>query len=300
MPFRVLRQTLIFAFLATATPAPAQTIDEAHVFMIGHSLVNFDVPRMLEVLAEDAGKAHQRGEQITIGGALKANWENSASAQGTDARVALPSGNWDVLVMTEAIPLQNHLTWSDTYLNAGNFHGLALSGNPATRTFIYETWHCINSGTTGCDWDDDDHIPWRQRLDDDLPKWQGIADHLNANFSGAQVELVPAGQALARLHDRIEDGVVPGLSHVFELFSDDIHLTDAGNYFVALVMFAVIYRQSPEGLTHTISNPWGTPYNLPPATTAAAMQAIAWELASEHLGLDALIFANGFEAPSRR
>lgn len=294
----ILRCLLLAPMLLIVAPSKAQVIDEANVMMIGHSLVNFDMPRMLEALADDAGKTHQRGEQIIIGSPLIYNWNHSHTAQGMDARVALPTGNWNVLVMTEAVPLQNHLDWSDTHVYAGNFHQLALSGNPTTRTFIYETWHCIHSGTpTGCDWDADDHIPWRQRLDDDLPKWQGIADHLNANFTGPQVELVPAGQALALLHDRIADGVVPGLSHVFDLFEDDIHLTHAGNYFVALVMYAKIYRESPEGLTHQISNQWGSPYTLPSATTAAAMQAIAWEVAGVPAGPGDVIFADGFEAP---
>lgn len=294
-----LRTALLALLLTPAASSSAGAIDDARVLMIGHSLVNFDMPWMLAALADDAGKTHQRGEQITIGGALKANWENSHLAQGLDARVALPTGDWDVLVMTEAIPLQNHLTWSDTYLNAGNFHQLALDGNPSTRTFIYETWHCINSGTpTGCPWDDGDHVPWRQRLDDDLPKWRGIADHLNADFAGPRVTLVPAGQALARLHDRIEGGAVPGMSHVFELFPDDIHLNHAGNYFVALVMYAAIYRESPVGLTHQIGNEWGTPYTLPSEATATAMQEIAWEVVSAHLGLDDALFSDGFEPAS--
>ncbi len=287
---------------ALAMPASALATagapDGADVFMVGHSLVNFDMPTMLAALAADAGKTHRRGEQIITGAPLRWNWQHSHEAQGLDARVELPTGDWNVLVLTEAIPLLNHLTWSGTYEYAGNFHQLALDGNAATRTFVYETWHCIDSGSpTGCPFDDESHIDWRQRLDVDLPRWQGIVDHLNANHDGAAVELIPAGQALALLDDRLhaQAGVVPGIGHVFDLFANEIHLSDAGNYFVALVMFAAIYRQSPQGLTHDISNVWGQPYDLPSVEAAAALQTIAWDAVRPHLGDFDRVFANGFE-----
>ncbi len=288
---------MAFSGLAMSSDTIAGTPDSAQVFMVGHSLVNFDMPTMLAALAADAGKIHQRGEQIGIGAPLQWIWNKPHTSQGLNAQVELPTGNWNVLVLTEAIPLDNHLQWSDTYVYAGNFHQLALNGNPATRSFIYETWHCISSGTPkGCEWDNNDHLPWRQRLDLDLPKWQGIADHLNANHNGPTVQLVPAGQALALLHDRILDGAVPGMSHVFQLFTDDIHLSHSGNYFVALAMFASIYRTSPVGLTNQISNQWGQPYTLPSAATAAVMQAIAWEAVSAYLGIGGdTIFADGFD-----
>ena len=274
----------------------AGTDQPSSVFLIGHSLVNHNMPRMLEALAQDASLSYTGGRQIINGANLQWHWNNSHTAEGMDARQALPTGDWDVLVMTEAVPLDNHLTWSDTEVFAGQFHDLAVSANPQARTFIYETWHCINSGLPdGCEWDDNDDIAWRERMDQDLPKWQGIADHLNAEFSGPQVRLIPAGQAMALIYDRALVGEVPGLSHAFDLFSDDIHLTDSGNYFIALVMFAAIFQQSPEGLTYQISNPWGTPYDLPAGATAHAFQALAWEAVQDFFGPIDSIFTSRFE-----
>jgi hypothetical protein len=279
-----------------AGPLQAGSEAPTSVFLIGHSLVNHEMPRMLEALVEDAGFVYTGGRQIINGANLQWQWNNSHDAEGTDARQALPSGDWDVLVMTEAVPLDNHLTWSDTYLFAGHFHDLAVEANPQTRTFIYETWHCINSGLPqGCDWDDADDVPWRDRLDQDLVKWQGIANHLNDEFDGPEVLLIPAGQALARLHDRALEGEVPGISNAFDLFSDDIHLTDTGNYYVALVMFASIYEQSPEGLTYQIANEWSVPYALPDQATALALQTLAWETVQSLAGLADSIFSSRFE-----
>ena len=263
------------------------------VFLIGHSLVNHDMPQMLAALAEDAGITYSGGRQIINGANLQYQWNNSHDAEGTDAREALPTGDWDVLVMTEAVPLDNHLTWSDTHGFAAQFHDLAIAANPDTRTYIYETWHCINSGlAAGCEWDDNDDVPWRERLEQDLPKWQGIADQLNSEIVGPDVRLVPAGQAMGLLHDRAEAGQIPGISQAFDLYRDDIHLTDVGDYFVALVMFASIFQSSPEGLTYEISDQWGVPYDLPDGQTAQVMQALAWEVAQ---GFEDSIFASRFE-----
>ena len=100
---------------------------------------------------------------------------------------------------------------------------------------------------------------------------------------------------MALLHDLIDDGQVPGLDHVFDLFSDDIHLTDAGNYFIALVMYATIYGVSPEGLTWEINDQWGSSYDLPPQSTAQALQSIAWQSVETYFGASAALFTDRFE-----
>jgi hypothetical protein len=61
------------------------------------------------------------------------------------------------------------------------------------------------------------------------------------------------------------------------LFVDDIHLSDAGNYFVACVHFAALYRRSPEGLSGALTDAWGAPYEPLQDDTARALQRIAWE-----------------------
>ena len=256
-------------------------VSRARVFHVGHSLVNHDMPRMLEQVALEAGRDHAYAVQIINGANLQWQWNNSASAEGEDARAVLPQGNHDVLVITEAVPLDNHLTWSDTEEFAGRFHALAVDANPDVRVFLYETWHCILSGTsTGCDWDDGDDVPWRERLTQDAARWQGIADHVNANHEGPEMRIIPAGQAMAVLHDRIAEGGVYGLDDISQIFLDDIHLTAIGNYFVAMVHYASIYRRSPVGLPVQTTDRWETPYEAPLEPLAWSLQEIAWEVVS--------------------
>ena len=257
---------------------PASIADD--ILFIGHSLVGTTMPAMLADLFDDTPGAGRIDAQIINGAPLSWQWDHSAEAQGVDARAALPSGDYEVVVMTEAVPLDNHLRWSDTNGYAKRFYDLAADANPNARVHLYESWHDIRSGTgVDIEYDDGDGVPWRTRIDQDLPKWESVVDHVNAERAPGQPEmlLVPAGQAMARMHDEIARGAVPGLGSIAELFSDDIHPNDLGFYFVAMVHYAALYGRCPAGLKRALRSRHGTPYAAPSAALAAAMQRIAWE-----------------------
>lgn len=263
---------------------------ELNPFYIGHSLLNHSMPNMVQALALDAGKTTHYGRQIINGSPLQNNYNNASSAEGTPYTTAFPNGNFNTLVITEAVPLQNHLTWSDTYLYANNFFNYAKNNNNGVpvKFYIYETWHCTNSGIpnsdpnfpNGCWYDNSANstVLWHPRLLSDFPLWSGIVTHIrDQNSSDNQIWMVPAGQAFYNLTTQINAGNVPGISSFTNLFLDDIHLTNAGNYFIACVMFATIYGESPVGLTTNIIDEWGTPLtNMPTPAQALVMQQVAW------------------------
>lgn len=274
---------LLFFFVATLCSA------QENPFYIGHSLVNFNMPRMVDGLADDGNKISNFGVQVINGSTIQNNFSNSASAQGTPYTSAFPAGNFSKLIITEAIPLQNHLTWSDTYTYANNFYNYAKNNNNNNpiKFYIYETWHCIYSGTSqpntvyGCYYDETQNstLLWHPRLQADFSLWTGIVNHVrNQNPNDTQIWMIPAGQALYNLTTLINEGSVPGISNIAELFEDDIHLNNKGNYFVACVMYSCIFEDSPQGLTTDLSNEWNIPYtDMPTATQAAIMQQVAWE-----------------------
>lgn len=259
---------------------PVFTQTAQRTYFLGHSLINLNMPAMFHSLATDAGyTANQYDYQIGNGGNLWNQWDTTfGTEQGLMYYDALPTGNYDHFIFTEAVPLQGHLQYSYTYDYADSLCSYAASYNPSVRMYVYETWHCVNSGTpAGCEWDNDDHIAWRTRLDTDLPKWEGIADTLQARNPSHQYFIVPGGQGLAALYDAIEANTVPGLDSIQQVFTDDIHLTEAGNYFIACIMYACIYGESPEGLTNQTYSEWGVPFTLLPPALAARLQEIAWQ-----------------------
>jgi hypothetical protein len=257
------------------------------VVMVGHSLFGTTGPDMLFAALRGTSDTVLVHEQITNGAPLKYNWDNSSDAQGIDARAVLPEGQTTDLILTEAIPLANHLKWSETEVYAQAFAGLALSANTDARVFVQETWHSLRSGTgEAVENDDGAETPWRARLAEDLADWEGIVKLLREGTPGAdaRVHLIPAGQALARLDDAIAAGEVPGLGAISQVFVDDIHLNVRGHYFVSMVQYAVLTETNPEGLPHIVKNRFGQAFEGVDAPMAAAMQRVARIAVEAYMG----------------
>lgn len=247
------------------------------VVMVGHSLFGPDNPQMLEQLLDTRAAAAVEA-QIINGAPLNYNWQHSGSAEGVDSRERLRRPA-DAVIVTEAIPLANHLKWSDTNGAVTRLYELARAANPDVDFYLQETWHSLDSGTgAAVPFDDGADVPWRQRLEQDLPRWQAVVDEVNAT-TGGDVKLLPAGQAMARLDDAIRAGTMPGLSSIRDVFADDIHPNATGFYFLALLQYAVLTGDDPAGLPHRLADRWGKPYPAPPPGLAERLQDIAWAAA---------------------
>jgi hypothetical protein len=247
--------------------APLRT--GASVFFLGHSLINFHMPEMLADLAGDAGWTHEHGASIGIGASLRWQWEHPETTQGDDPIAELASGRFDVFVMAEASDIEAHIVYSDTIGFATRYTELALAGDPGTQTYFYETWP---SRDTTSDW----HASIEARR----PLFEQVADAVSAATPGKEVRILPAARALSRLVERVESGGVAELTSTSHLFTDDIHLGDVGNYFIALVAYATIYQRSPAGLTAATTDEWGASFAAPSEDAARAMQELAWEVVS--------------------
>jgi hypothetical protein len=250
------------------------------VVMVGHSLFGRDSPEMLEQLlaAQPALSVEvipSVEAQIINGAPLSYNWQHAAKAEGINARDRLTS-SVDAVIVTEAIPLATHLKWSNSEDAITQFYELARAANPQVRFYLQETWHSLKSGTgVEVPFDDGTGTPWRDRLEQDLPRWQGLVDKVNESTEG-EIFLLPAGQALARLDDAIQAGTVPGLSAISEVFSDDIHPNAIGFYYLALVQYAALTGQNPIGLPHQLQDRWGKTLKAPSPAMAKRLQQIAW------------------------
>jgi hypothetical protein len=254
---------------------------EHQVMFVGHSLIGWDMPTMAAQIADTLELTHSWDAQIINGSPLVFNWENGDGAEGVNARTNLATGAYDTLVITEAVPLVNHTTWSDTTTYAGLYYDLAMDSNPDSVVYLYETWHCIQSGTSvGCEWDDNDDVAWRTRLDTDLAAWQAIVDEVNATRSTTPMRLVLGGQAMAALHDAIEAGDVPGITAIDQVFHDDIHPNDLGSYYMALLQVTTLYGADPRGATRHTVDQWGEAFYAPTEAQAAVFQDLAWKVGS--------------------
>jgi hypothetical protein len=248
------------------------------VFHIGHSLVNRDMPAML---AQLAGNGHRYESQLGWGAPIRSHWGDTpvagfevenAHPRYRDAREATASGDYDAIILTEAVEIRDAIRYHDSPRYLAAFAEEAWTARPDTRIYLYESWHPLNNPEG-----------WLERLDADLQRhWLGeiLRPALGRLPEGARIHLIPAGQALAALVREIEArGGVGPVKDRNDLFLDDIHLNDLGNQFVALVHYAVLYQKSPVGLPHVLLRGDGTPADAPGPELALLMQEMAWSAA---------------------
>lgn len=267
-----------------AAPLPAPELPFA-VYHLGHSLVNRNMPAMLRQIA---GIGHSYDSQLGWGTTLKAHWGDdpingfdleNAHPRFRPAHEAVASGGYDAIVLTEMVEIRAALDYHDSPHYLALWAEKALAARPDTRLYLYETWHTL-----------DDPEGWLDRLDADLGRYweRGILRPALADLpEGSRIFLIPAGQALAAFVRAVEaQGGVGNVRDRRDLFHheadgtvDQIHLSDLGNYLVALVHYAVIYQKSPVGRPFRVTRGDGSPADAPAPETARLMQEIAWQIA---------------------
>jgi hypothetical protein len=259
------------------------------VYHLGHSLVGRDMPAMLAQLAP-AGHGYE--SQLGWGASLRAHFEpdvpiagferENAHARFRPAHEAVISGDYDVLVLTEMIDLQDALRYHDSAAYLQRWAQMARSAAAHTRIYLYETWHPLDVAGG-----------WLERLDRDLVDlWERrlVDPDLLASGPERPVWLIPAGQVLAAFVRQVEaQGGVEGLADRTGLFArtpegqvDPIHLGDLGNYLVALTHFAVLYRRSPVGLPRQLERADGTAARAPSQSAAELMQSTVWSVVTRY------------------
>ncbi|MEP2718649.1 hypothetical protein [Pseudophaeobacter sp.] len=270
-------------------PVPVLTPpgEALRVFHLGHSLVGPDMPHMLAQLAPEG---HRWNSQLGSGTNLKQHWEpdlaildfetTNTAPTFREAREAIGSGDFDAVVLTEMVELRDAIRYFD---GADYFHrwaDLARSGTPATRLYLYETWHHL-----------DDPAGWETRIAEDLEAlWlQGLSGQDSRAAPDRPAYLIPAGQVLAAVVQAAETGEIDGLNSRYDFFAqtpdgaqDMIHFNDFGAYVVALTHYAVLYQKSPVGLPHRLTRADGSPANSLLSDAAQRVQQIVWDRVLAH------------------
>jgi len=121
-------------------------------------------------------------------------------------------------------------------------------------------------------------------LDIQGKEWEAMQDYANENRpSGAQpVYIIPGHRMMARIYDDIEKGIVPGITNIKQLFSDNIHTNELGAYAIAMIHYACMYNKSPIGLPNQLipNPPANTP--IPTPEFAGYVQQMVWDVVTSY------------------
>ncbi len=279
---------------AAITPAPTPTptvpapgvITSVKLAAVGHSLVNTTMPTFMMDIAQLTNKIMDMKVQIIGGSTLNNNWNNHASAQQSGNyfgdvfnALAVPGVAYDVFVMTERIPVQLSINSEGSHDYARRWRDRAVQFNPNARIYLYSTW----LGVGGFFGDGvSNRSEWRSRTESDGAIFERLAEEVNSRItSGPKINIVPGHLAMMALYDAIQSRTInwapAGADGINYFFSDDVHLNDLGNYYIACVQYASVFKTSPVGsaVPARISG-------ILTAPQANQLQRLAWEVVSRY------------------
>ena len=277
---------LVFPVLALSAgeAAVAATTPVAHgqrIFAVHHSFHQGGFYDILTAITQSAGITDSAviGNYYIGGSTVIQHWDGPS---GKAAQEALNEGRVDVLTTT---PIYLPDAGIEKFATLGHQH------NPAFRMTVMEFWLPFDNYEPGnyvrgagrieppktVDHNAATgeqlrrmHVPYVTAMDE-------LVRAINGRLGAPVVLVVPVGQAVIALREKIVAGQAPGLKAQWDLFTDALgHPKPALTVMMAYCHYAVIYRRSPLGLP--------VPKEL--GTDGAALnhllQELAWDAVSHH------------------
>lgn len=266
--------------------------DRIRAFYSGHSLSD-GVPEVVAQIARSLGH-HLDFEVQVLGYSLlrqrtkgevpgSTDWPGYRSGHnrrgaGLDVAAELrkpqrlgAEDKYDALVVTERHDLPSIARTERTAFYLSEMAKHLLAGNPDAEVLFYHAWLHI---------DPDAPLPWIDYERAVSKMWECLASRANLDLprrgNAPRIRVLPGGSALVELVAELWEGKVPGVTaaapgdRVRLVFSDTVHMSEIGRYYMALVHYAVLFGRSPEGaLAQTAIRP----------ETSRYMQALAWRYA---------------------
>ncbi len=151
-------------------------------------------------------------------------------------------GVYDTLILAENHNIMGSIGGAFTSSMARVMYDLFTTGNPNGQAWLYENWLTRDNPNMDA---------LLLRISRERAAWDCVASRVNSiRGSRRPMKVFPASTALAALIQAIRAGSVTGITEA-QLFSDNVHLTNNGNYFIALLHYSIVYQRSPVGLPRT-------------------------------------------------
>jgi hypothetical protein len=231
----------VFLPAAESTPAGLKVLSAGHSFHVW-------MPPLVAEMAKAAGiQGHEQLAISSIGGSkVIQHWD--LPTEKNKAKPVLEAGQADLFTM------------APTFLpdpGIENFTQLGLKHNPKIRFTLQQNWVPFEDPELWLSKSrpksiDRDVLTLAQLRAKHDPYFKQIEDHvkeLNLRIPAAKIAIVPSGEAVLALRDKVIKGEAPGIKTQNELFTDVLgHPGPQIRVLSAYCHYAVIYRRSPVGL----------------------------------------------------
>jgi uncharacterized protein YjdB len=255
-------------------------------YFIGNSVTDAANLKGIDQLATSAGYNHEWGRNMIPGAPLEWIWDHPNDGISEPPYGVFPNAlanyTWD------GISLQPFDRWLDSDLaEITNFWNACKAKSPNVQLFVYERWPRNMYG--------DDMTDSRLTADYfntlfDYPYIESYAYEVNEtrdyfekltlacrNISGPKKMLmVPVGQVMYALNNKMKTGQVPGFSSIWQVYSDGIHMNNMGGFIAATTFYSTFYKADPRGMTP------GSEFGTLDASFVSIVQQTVWDVVNTY------------------
>ena len=263
------------------------------IFMIGNSVTDGINYFGFKSIAESKGNTHIWARHMIPGSPLFLLWAARDGSSGFfeepygPENNAFPNYQWDAITLQ---PFDRMLVNGDDQgdvINCSNYANLAKGKSPNVQFYILgryprtpndlaptnasltaDTWNTLHLRTFTDDWDGTNETrDYYQQLTDACT---------NANPSVKKFLMIPVGEVMYSLNNKMKAGQVPGYTKIWQVYADGIHVNNIGSYIIACTFYATIYKDSPVGTAVP------TEYGSINSSLASIIQQTVWEVVSTY------------------
>jgi len=276
---------MVFLAVSLISAAGAQP-KTLRIYHIGNSVTDTIDYRALGKLAESRGNRYVFGRHMIPGAPLSWIWGHPDSGFLEQPfgyyPGALPGYEWDVITLQPFDRLLLGDEGSDLP-TAKRFIDLALKKSPNARFYVYSRWPRRDEPAPGAFTLDYDR-KWLRKYTGGFDGTEETRDYfetLTRELRKAyprqrgQIFLVPVGDVLFELNQRIKAGKVPDYTSISQVYKDGIHFNEVGSYIVGCTFYATLYREDPKGLP-------SAPYNVNAPALARIIHEAVWKVVRTH------------------
>jgi hypothetical protein len=269
--------SIVLALLALTSAARGQEKaappSGQRILVCGHSFHAY-VGRRLDALANAAGIRDQKIIDIQFlgGSSVTQHWDIAPDRD--KVKKALGAGGVDVLTLSP--------NWIMPDPAIDKFADLSVQKNPKIRILVQESWPAFDGMEKGKGINklSDRDTKSAAALRESIKPWNELLEKqvsdLNTKLGRPVLFVVPVGEAVISLREKVAAGQVPAIARQSELFNDLLgHGKEPIQKLATYCYFAAIYRTSPVGLSVL-------PASADEATRATEriLQEVAWQAVS--------------------
>lgn len=255
---------------ASVTTLPANDTGASttsRLFISGHSLTDRPFPDYLQEIAAAGGISLQWNMHHLPGSSILQRLHDKKAffaetpqrekhqpepGQDRDAIPAPDGHGYDVMVITEQHRVLDSLIWQNAVQSLRDYHDRFIAANTTGKTYFFAPWISVSDRANPSDW-----IVYEKEA---LPIWQCVVSQVNQDLAADgrtdRIQFIPTSWALARLVEHVTANAdVAGFegldtaAKMDAIFSDTVHLSRLGAYYVAAISYSTIYSDNLPALS---------------------------------------------------